>query len=218
VDRIFTRVGAMDNLRRGLSTFMVEMSETANILNNATSKSLVILDEIGRGTSTYDGLSIAWAVAEELVQKENRGVKTLFATHYHELTEMAKIHKKVRNYSIGVREWEGKIIFLHKLVKGGTSRSYGIQVAALAGVPPLVVMRAKEILKDIELGKFGHSIDPLTGKGRNSKNRAHPDQLSLFQQPTDALRKFILNLQPDSCTPREAIDILYKLQDMAKQN
>lgn len=218
VDRIFTRVGAMDNLRRGLSTFMVEMSETANILNNATSKSLVILDEIGRGTSTYDGLSIAWAVAEELVQKDNRGVKTLFATHYHELTEMAKVHKRVRNYSIGVREWEGKIIFLHKLVKGGTSRSYGIQVAALAGVPPLVVLRAKEILKDIELGKFGRTTDPLCGSARSTKTRKHPDQLSLFQQRTDTLKQFILELQVDSCTPRDALEILYKLQEMAQQN
>ena len=157
VDRIFTRVGAMDDLRRGQSTFMVEMSETANILNNATEKSLVILDEIGRGTSTYDGLSIAWAVAEDLVQKNGKGVKTLFATHYHELTELAKTNKRVQNYSIAVREWQGNIIFLHKLVKGGTSRSYGIQVAGLAGVPDNVVLRAGEILREIELGKFGQT-------------------------------------------------------------
>ncbi|HCC54654.1 MAG TPA: DNA mismatch repair protein MutS, partial [Desulfobulbaceae bacterium] len=133
VDRIFTRVGASDNLRRGQSTFMVEMNETANILNNATERSLVILDEIGRGTSTFDGLSIAWAVAEELVNKNGKGVKTIFATHYHELTELAATHNRVKNYNIAVREWNDTIIFLHKLLPGGTNRSYGIQVAALAG-------------------------------------------------------------------------------------
>jgi DNA mismatch repair protein MutS len=135
VDRIFTRVGAMDDLRRGQSTFMVEMNETANILNNATENSLVILDEIGRGTSTYDGLAIAWAVAEELAQKNEIGIKTLFATHYHELTDLAATSEKIQNYSIAVKEWNDSIIFLHKLVKGATNRSYGIQVASLAGVP-----------------------------------------------------------------------------------
>ncbi|MFH1021687.1 MAG: DNA mismatch repair protein MutS, partial [Pseudomonadota bacterium] len=150
VDRIFTRVGASDNLRRGQSTFMVEMNETANILNNATPRSLVILDEIGRGTSTFDGLSIAWAVAEELVNKNGRGVKTIFATHYHELTELAATNNRVKNYNIAVREWNDTIIFLHKLLPGGTNRSYGIQVAALAGVPAKVVARAKELLHNIE--------------------------------------------------------------------
>ena len=145
VDRIFTRVGAMDDIRRGQSTFMVEMNETANILNNATARSLVILDEIGRGTSTFDGLAIAWAVAENLIQKNAKGVKTLFATHYHELTDLAKTQPRVQNFSIAVREWNDTIIFLHKLVRGGTSRSYGIQVAGLAGVPNSVVQRATEI-------------------------------------------------------------------------
>ncbi|MGE4561124.1 MAG: DNA mismatch repair protein MutS, partial [Desulfobulbus sp.] len=135
VDRIFTRVGAMDDLRRGQSTFMVEMNETANILNNATIDSLVILDEIGRGTSTYDGLAIAWAVAEELAQKDGLGVKTLFATHYHELTDLSATSDKIKNFSIAVKEWNDSIIFLHKLVQGATNRSYGIQVASLAGVP-----------------------------------------------------------------------------------
>lgn len=179
VDRIFTRVGAMDNLRQGQSTFMVEMSETANILNNSTEKSLVILDEIGRGTSTYDGLSIAWAVAENLVNKNNIGVKTLFATHYHELTDLAKNNKRVRNYSIGVREWQSTIIFLHKLVKGGTSRSYGIQVAALAGVPEEVVLRAKEILRDIEQGKFNGTTRSKQS-GSHAPGRRHPGQLQLL--------------------------------------
>ena len=156
VDKIFTRVGAMDDLRRGQSTFMVEMSETANILNNATTRSLVILDEIGRGTSTFDGLSIAWAVAEALVSKNGIGIKTMFATHYHELTDLARNETRVQNFSVAVKEWNDTIIFLHKLVEGGTNRSYGIQVAALAGVPDQVVKRAEEILKKIERGELDY--------------------------------------------------------------
>jgi DNA mismatch repair protein MutS len=216
VDRIFTRVGAMDNLRQGQSTFMVEMSETANILNNSTERSLIILDEIGRGTSTYDGLSIAWAVAENLANKNNRGVKTLFATHYHELTELAKTNKRVRNYSIGVREWQGNIVFLHKLVKGGTSRSYGIQVAALAGVPEEVVLRAKEILRDIELGKFSAQGRPASSKKTAPRIKKHPDQLSLFVPPTDPLHQFLEEINPDQCSPIDALKLLYKIKDLLK--
>ena len=135
-DRIFTRVGALDNLSQGQSTFMVEMQETANILNNATGMSLVIMDEIGRGTSTFDGLSIAWAVAEHLHDLGGgKGVKTLFATHYHELTDLVRFLPRVKNFNIAVKEWNDEIIFLRKLVEGGTNRSYGIQVARLAGVP-----------------------------------------------------------------------------------
>jgi len=215
VDRIFTRVGAMDDLRRGQSTFMVEMNETANILNNATEKSLVILDEIGRGTSTFDGLSIAWAVAEDLVQKNNKGVKTLFATHYHELTDLAKTEERVRNYSIAVREWNDTIIFLHKLVKGGTNRSYGIQVAALAGVPERVVKRASEILKNIEHGEFSHDGTPTIAKSNNprkSRSKVHPNQLSLFPQAQqDPLRKMLEELEVDELSPRQALDVLYEL-------
>jgi DNA mismatch repair protein MutS len=214
VDRIFTRVGAMDDLRRGQSTFMVEMSETANILNNATEKSLVILDEIGRGTSTYDGLSIAWAVAEDLVQKNGKGVKTLFATHYHELTELAKTHQRVRNYSIAVREWQDNIIFLHKLVKGGTSRSYGIQVAGLAGVPQNVVHRAEAILREIECGKFGHSIDPMRNNKRSTKIKQHPDQLTLFSPPSDPIRSILQDINLDQCAPLDALNTLYALKEM----
>ena len=213
VDRIFTRVGAMDNLRRGQSTFMVEMSETANILNNATTSSLVILDEIGRGTSTYDGLSIAWAVAEDLVEKNQKGVKTLFATHYHELTELAKTNQRIKNYSIAVREWQGHIIFLHKLVNGGASRSYGIQVAALAGVPSVVVRRAKEILRDIEMGSFQH----IGGHTPHSKPRGikkHPDQLPLFPPPPDPLRELLRTIDLDLCTPLEALNRLHALKAM----
>lgn len=216
VDRIFTRVGAMDNLRQGQSTFMVEMSETANILNNSTERSLVILDEIGRGTSTYDGLSIAWAVAESLANKNGCGVKTLFATHYHELTELAKTNKRVRNYSIGVREWQGNIIFLHKLVKGGTSRSYGIQVAALAGVPEEVVLRAKEILKDIEHGNFAGSIHAKPARKSGPRTKKHPDQLALFETPADPIYTFLKTLNPDECSPKTALDALYKLKEMSE--
>ena len=217
VDRIFTRVGAMDDLRRGQSTFMVEMSETANILNNATSKSLVILDEIGRGTSTYDGLSIAWAVAEDLVQKDGAGVKTLFATHYHELTDLARTHDRVRNYSIAVREWNNTIIFLHKLIEGGTNRSYGIQVAALAGVPREVVQRAEEILKNIEQGEFDTSGQPVLARStrkKQKKQRVHPDQLLLFQPPADPLRAYLSKVDPDQLTPRKALELLYELLDL----
>ncbi len=216
VDRIFTRVGAMDDLRRGQSTFMVEMSETANILNNATEKSLVILDEIGRGTSTYDGLSIAWAVAEELVQKNGRGVKTLFATHYHELTELSKTNQRAQNYSIAVREWQGTIIFLHKLVKGGTSRSYGIQVAGLAGVPVNVVLRAEEILREIERGNFGLTAAPLLKHKKPSRIKKHPDQLTLFSPPSDPIRDYLQEINLDQCAPLDALNTLYALKEMLK--
>ena len=216
VDRIFTRVGAMDNLRRGQSTFMVEMSETANILNNATRKSLVILDEIGRGTSTYDGLSIAWSVAEDLTATDKVGCKTLFATHYHELTELAGNSEKIQNYSIGVREWEGRILFLHKLVRGGTSRSYGIQVASLAGVPQRVVKRATKILTKIEEGSFFTSRTDGKGHG-NTQSRKNPNQLSLFSQPENPALSLIREIQPDRCTPLEALELLYQICETAKK-
>ncbi len=218
VDRIFTRVGAMDDLRRGQSTFMVEMNETANILNNATPRSLVILDEIGRGTSTFDGLSIAWAVAEELVQKNEVGVKTLFATHYHELTDLAKGQPRVQNFSIAVREWNDTIIFLHKLVHGGTNRSYGIQVAGLAGVPNHVVQRATAILKEIENGEFGHGEEtPIYISGRKKLKKGHPTQLSLFPPPADPLRTHLEQINPDELSPREALEVIYALQEKLKQ-
>ena len=217
VDRIFTRVGAMDDIRRGQSTFMVEMNETANILNNATSRSLVILDEIGRGTSTFDGLAIAWAVAEDLVQKDNRGVKTLFATHYHELTDLVKTQSRVKNFSIAVREWNDSIIFLHKLVRGGTSRSYGIQVAALAGVPNNVVQRANEILQNIENGELDPDGDPAIARSSTTKKhrtKIHPNQLSLFQPPPDPIRTYLKKHVVDELTPKEALDILYEMKKL----
>ena len=224
VDRIFTRVGAMDDLRRGQSTFMVEMNETANILNNATEKSLVILDEIGRGTSTFDGLAIAWAVAEDLVNKNDKGVKTLFATHYHELTELALTRNRVKNYNIGVREWNDTIIFLHKIMKGGTNRSYGIQVAALAGVPPKVVERAHEILKNIEQGEFDHFGKPRIAAGKNMKNKSragvsakHPNQLSLFADSLDPVREKLEAIKPDGLSPIEALNLLYELKKLSEE-
>jgi len=148
IDRIFTRIGASDDLARGQSTFMVEMCETANILNNATRRSLVILDEIGRGTSTFDGLSLAWSIVEHLHNQV--GAKTLFATHYHELTELAARLPRLKNYNVAVREWHDQIVFLRKIIEGGTDKSYGIQVARLAGVPKTVLERAKEILRNLE--------------------------------------------------------------------
>ncbi|CAK8711449.1 MAG: DNA mismatch repair protein MutS [Candidatus Electronema aureum] len=215
VDRIFTRVGAMDDLRRGQSTFMVEMNETANILNNATERSLVILDEIGRGTSTYDGLAIAWAVAEELADKNGRGVKTMFATHYHELTDLATTHPRIQNYSIAVREHGGSIIFLHKLVKGAASRSYGIQVAALAGVPKQVVQRAQEILTNIERGEFTPAGEPSIAVSTKKKAQSQPCQLSLFQPKDDALRKMLKEVDPDALSPRQAQELVYELVEEA---
>jgi DNA mismatch repair protein MutS len=224
VDRIFTRVGAMDDLRRGQSTFMVEMNETANILNNATEKSLVILDEIGRGTSTFDGLAIAWAVAEDLVHKNAKGVKTLFATHYHELTELALTRPRVKNFNIGVKEWNDSIIFLHKLMRGATNRSYGIQVAALAGVPPKVVERAHEILKNIEKGEFDHLGKPRIAasarqkkKNRSTAAAQYPSQLSLFSPGNDPIREKLESIKPDTLAPLEALNLLYELKKLTEE-
>jgi len=181
VDRVFTRVGASDDLARGRSTFMVEMQETANILNNATAKSLIVLDEIGRGTSTFDGISIAWAVAEYLHNNTQVKAKTLFATHYHELTDLALTMSGVKNYNILVRERNDKIAFLRKIAPGGADKSYGIQVARLAGLPAEVIDRAKEILGNLEEGEFGESGQPKIAS-HSRKRKVHPDQLSLFDE------------------------------------
>ena len=188
-DRVFTRVGASDNLARGLSTFMVEMIETANILHHATKKSLVVLDEIGRGTSTFDGLSIAWAVAEHL--HDRVGARTLFATHYHELTDLGREKARVKNCSIAVSEQDGRVIFLHKLVQGPASRSYGIEVARLAGLPPEVLARARELLKNLEAGEFDQSGRPRLARRAAGPSKASPpaadvSQLGLFGSPLAA--------------------------------
>ena len=219
VDRIFTRVGATDYLTRGQSTFMVEMTETANILHNATSRSLVILDEIGRGTSTYDGLAIAWAVAENLLYKDKRGVKALFATHYHELTDLAKKHDKVRNMHIAVKEWGDQIIFLRRLVDGFTSRSYGIQVAALAGVPDSVIKRAKEILKSIEKKTSRNKKEIPADHLCKRRPKQHPAQmpLPLVTDHGSELREKILSADINKMTPLEAINYLAGLKSIAKK-
>ncbi len=177
VDRIFTRIGASDDLARGQSTFMVEMSETANILNNATPRSLIILDEIGRGTSTFDGLSLAWSIVEHL--HNATGAKTLFATHYHELTELAGRLPRVKNFNVAVREWNDQIIFLRKIVEGGTDKSYGIQVARLAGVPKPILERAKEILRNLEESE----LTPEGNVRQTARHRAERDKLKQLAPP-----------------------------------
>jgi len=207
VDRIFTRVGASDNLARGESTFMVEMRETADILKEATPRSLVILDEIGRGTSTFDGLSIAWAVAEYLHDK--KGPKTLFATHYHELTELAMTKPRVKNYNVAISEWNGEIIFLRRIVEGGTSRSYGIQVARLAGLPEEVVARAREVLANLEKGELDEKGLPRLASGKEGGREQGADQLNLFGQRGNRIYRELEKVDPNRLTPLEAVQLLY---------
>jgi DNA mismatch repair protein MutS len=218
VDRIFTRIGALDNIMKGQSTFMVEMMETARILSQATSRSLVVLDEIGRGTSTFDGLSIAWAVAEYLHDQASFRPKTLFATHYHELTELALTKERVKNYNVAVKEWSGEIIFLRKIVQGGTNRSYGIQVARLAGLPAKVIDRAKEILFNLERGELDAMGMPkiATTKIPTSKPKP-PLQPSLFVQP-DPVRSELKKIKIDELTPIEALNILNELKKKAEKD
>ncbi len=216
IDRIFTRVGALDNLSQGQSTFMVEMEETANIMNNAGPHSLVIMDEIGRGTSTFDGLSIAWAVAEYLHDLKGTGVKSLFATHYHELTELPKVKSRVKNCSIAVKEWNDEIIFLHQLVEGGTNRSYGIQVARLAGMPEPVVKRAKMVLANIE--NNGHVLgEKKHGAGRR-RAKGEFEQLSLFRKPEEIVVDRLMKVDISSMTPLEAINYLSQLKETVLKN
>ena len=214
-DRIFTRVGALDNLSQGQSTFMVEMQETANILNSATSRSLVIMDEIGRGTSTFDGLSIAWAVAEYLHDLNDVGVKTLFATHYHELTELARLKDRIKNYNIAVKEWNDEIIFLRKLVEGSTNRSYGIQVARLAGVPNIVIQRAKKILYDIENDEHGLKALPALCDGEKISKKGHV-QLNLFSKMDHFIIEKLQKMDLSKMTPLDALNYLNELQEKAK--
>ena len=212
VDRIFTRIGASDDLAKGQSTFMVEMDETANILRHATAKSMIILDEIGRGTSTYDGLSIAWAVAEALHDKDNIGVRTLFATHYHELTELLSTKFRVKNFNIAVKEWKDKIIFLRKLVPGGTSRSYGIQVARIAGIPEGVIERAKEVLSNLEKGDMDDLGRPRIARSSMPRHREDTAQLNLFGWHNKDLLKRIRELDIPSMTPLEALVELERIK------
>jgi len=217
VDRIFTRVGASDNIARGQSTFMVEMNETANILNNSTSKSLIILDEIGRGTSTFDGLSIAWAVAEYISDPERLGAKTLFATHYHELTDLEGTCPGIRNYNIAVREWKDDIVFLRKIVEGGADKSYGIQVARLAGLPRGVIARSKQILANLE--RVGHD---KAGRPKIAGPEAalSDSQMDIFAAtpPDEDLREELISLDLDNMTPMEALRMLNDLKNRATED
>ncbi|HEX6212587.1 MAG TPA: DNA mismatch repair protein MutS, partial [Methylomirabilota bacterium] len=199
VDRLFTRVGAQDNLARGQSTFLVEMVETAAILNNLTPRSLVLLDEVGRGTSTFDGLAIAWAVVEELHDHRARP-KVLFATHFHELTQLAGRLGGVRNFHVAVREWNDEIVFLHKVQAGGTDRSYGIQVARLAGLPTGVIARAKALLARFE------------DQGQATTDAGDAVQLGLFTAPREPIAEELARLDLAHLTPIEALNLLAKWQ------
>jgi len=217
VDRIFTRIGAADKLSRGQSTFMVEMVETASILRNSTDRSLVILDEVGRGTSTFDGLSIAWAIAEELHGTGPRGPKTLFATHYHQLTELPLTMPRARNFSIAVREWEGRILFLRQIVEGGTDKSYGIQVAHLAGLPESTVRRAREILSNLEESELNLDGYPQLAE-KSSPTPRPPRQMDIFTSPEGEILRRLRTLDLENTTPLEALRLLCSLKEDIEKN
>ena len=216
-DRIFTRVGAADSLTRGESTFMVEMKEVASILKNATGKSLILLDEVGRGTSTFDGLSIAWAVAEYVHDMEHLRSRTLFATHYHQLTDLSLTKDGVKNLSIAVKEWGDRIIFLRKIVEGGTNRSYGIQVASLAGVPAEVVTRAKEILENLERGELDEIGMPKIARGRKTAVIAKTAQLSLFADDETLILRELQDIDIMKMTPLDALTAIHKWKEILKR-
>jgi len=210
VDRIFTRVGASDSLASGRSTFMVEMTETANILNTATARSLVLLDEVGRGTSTFDGLSIAWAIAEYLHDSATHAAKTIFATHYHEMTELASVSPGVRNYQMSVREDRGEIVFLRKVVEGEASKSYGIEVARLAGLPATVLTRAREILRNLEANELDVMGKPKLA--RHLPSRVAAPQRSLFEAANEAVIEELRHLDVDKLPDEQAAEILRALK------
>ena len=218
VDRIFTRVGASDNLALGESTFLVEMNETASILNAATSRSLILLDEIGRGTSTFDGLSIAWAVAEYLHNTPSLRAKTLFATHYHELTELALLYPRIKNYNVAVEEWEDQVVFLRKIVPGGTDNSYGIYVAQMAGLPPELIARAKEILANLEANELTpHSKKPKLAMRRKGRS-VDANQLSLFgDQQSQKVKKALDGVDINRMTPLQALQKLDELKKIVEK-
>lgn len=211
VDRVFTRVGASDELQRGNSTFMVEMIETAEIMNNATDKSLVILDEVGRGTSTFDGLAIAWAITEFLAREVKS--RSLFATHYHQLLDLAEALPNACNMNVAVREWGDEIVFLHKIVEGGTDRSYGIHVARLAGLPKSVLARAEKVLEDIE-AEHATTADAASSSSGATSSPSGEHQLALFAEPDDKVRKELKAIEPDDVTPRQALELLYRLREL----
>jgi len=215
VDRIFTRVGASDDLASGQSTFMVEMNEMAHILRSATANSLIVLDEIGRGTSTFDGLSIAWAVVEYLVDRTKIGAKTLFATHYHELSELEGRLSGVVNYRISVKEHGENVIFLRKIERGGADKSFGIHVAHLAGVPRPVIMRAHEVLARLEANNVNQ-----TSIGQNILGDDHdrkPKQVNLFEAPAMDLVEELRQIDVMAMTPIEALNTLFALKEKARR-
>ncbi len=215
VDKIFTRVGASDNLAQGESTFMVEMNEAASILNNLSGKSLILLDELGRGTSTYDGISIAWAIAEYIHEHPRFKAKTLFATHYHELNEMEKTYPRIKNYNVSVKEVDGKIIFLRKLMRGGSEHSFGIHVAQLAGMPQSVISRANQILKELEQHHQGSEDDPQPANGLGAQREGY--QLSFFQLDDPVLEQIrteIAGIDINNLTPIEALNKLNEIRKL----
>ncbi len=216
VDRIFTRVGASDELSRGQSTFMVEMNETANIINNATERSLIILDEVGRGTSTFDGVSIAWAITEYIYQHIQ--ARTLFATHYHELTELAILFSGIKNYNIAVKEWGDEIIFLRKIVDGGTDKSYGIHVARLAGIPKEIIQRARIILNNLEAATLDINGKPKFAPLKSVQDKNQPAQLKLFGSKQDMVIEEIKKLDTTRISPIEALNKLDELKKKLEED
>ena len=207
VDRIFTRVGASDELTRGQSTFMVEMTETANIINNATAKSLVILDEVGRGTSTYDGLALAWAITEHLATRLK--CRTLFATHYHELTELAELFDNIRNYNVAVREWMDEVVFLHRILPGGTDKSYGIHVAKLAGIPKSILTRSNEILEELESAFAKEATGDRLARNKTKES----DRDTLFVQKHKSVLDKLASIDVNNLTPLEAMNLLNQIKN-----
>jgi DNA mismatch repair protein MutS len=203
VDRIFTRVGAMDNIARGESTFLIEMQESANIMNNLTPKSLVLLDEVGRGTSTYDGISIAWAITEYIHEHPTAKAKTLFATHYHELNALASLYSRIKNLRVEVKEIGDKVIFLHKINEGTADHSFGIHVAQMAGLPDNVIKRSKEILSNFE-------------KREERARRKDEFQINLFEYKDEELRDILNKIDVDNMTPLEALNKLLELKKLIK--
>ena len=211
VDRIFTRVGASDQILRGQSTFMVEMQETAHILRHATERSLVLLDEIGRGTATFDGLSIAWAVAEHLARRQ-ASPKTIFATHYHELVDLSADIPGVGNLHVSAREWNDSVVFLRKIESGGSDRSFGIQVARLAGLPSTVVVRAQEILRNLERTEFDREGRPRIAHSDTAPASQAGRQLALFSGEDEAVLEELRRADPDQLTPIQALALLAELR------
>ena len=216
VDKIFTRVGASDNISMGESTFMVEMNEAANILNNLSDRSLVLFDELGRGTSTYDGISIAWAIVEYIHESTKGRARTLFATHYHELNEMEKSFSRIKNYNVSVREVDGKVIFLRKLERGGSEHSFGIHVAKLAGMPASIVKRANVILKQLEQNMDHENLGKGIAAGNQSDNGVQMNFFQLDDPVLCQIRDEFLNLDIDNLTPIEALNKLNDIKRLVK--